>query len=78
MQPSCEQQKVPNVGKLGALIFDEVKIKEGLLFDQSSWELIGFVDFEYDNASPAGKPITTEKLASHVPPILLQKCLFII
>ena len=66
MQSSCEQQKVPNVGKLGALIFDEVKIKEGLLFDPSSWELIGFVDLECDNASPDCKPTTTEKLASHV------------
>ena len=66
MKSSCEQQTVPNVGKLGALIFDEVKIKEGLLFDPSSWELIGFVDLECDDASLASKPTTTEKLASHV------------
>ena len=66
MKSSCEQQNVPNVGKLGALIFDEVKIKEGLLFDPSSWELIGFVGLECDDVSLASKPTTTEKLASHV------------
>ena len=30
-----------------------IKIKEGLLFDPSSWELIGFVDLECDDASLA-------------------------
>ena len=68
MKSSCEQQNIPNVGKLGALIFDEVKIKEGLLFDPSSWELIGFVDLECDETSLAStcKPTTRDKLASHV------------
>ena len=33
MRSSYNEQKLPEVGKLGALIFDEVKIKEGLLFD---------------------------------------------
>ena len=29
------------------------KIEEGLLFNPSSWEFIGFVDLEYDDASLA-------------------------
>jgi hypothetical protein len=32
--------------KLGGLIFDEVKIKEGLVFVCKNWELIGFTDLQ--------------------------------
>ena len=40
--------KISNCGKLGMLVFDEVKIKEGLVFDPSTWELIGFTDLGSD------------------------------
>eukprot|EP00794_Sanderia_malayensis_P002922 gene2922-3375_t len=30
--------------RIGMLLFDEVKIKEGLVFDTSTWELLGFTD----------------------------------
>ena len=35
--------------KLGRLFFDEVKIKVGLVFDSSNWELVGFTDIKDDN-----------------------------
>ena len=40
--------KISNCSKLGMLVFDEVKIKEGLVFDPSTWELIGFTDLGSD------------------------------
>ncbi len=44
-------------------IFDEVKIKEGLVFDSSSWELIGFTDALEEKDQQMG-PI--DNLATHV------------
>ena len=44
MKTKFNNMKAPKHGKLGGLFFDEVKIKEGLVFDSSSWELIGFAD----------------------------------
>lgn len=35
-------------GQLGGLFFDEVKIKEGLVFDPSTFELVGFTDLDDD------------------------------
>ena len=35
---------LPNRALIGGLFFDEVKIKEGLVWDPSSWEIIGFTD----------------------------------
>jgi hypothetical protein len=49
-------------GKLGGLFFDEVKIKEGLVFYTSSWELIGFTEAFEENMEMA--PI--DRLATHV------------
>lgn len=49
MQNNFVEQKIAEVGKYGGLFYDEVKIKEGLLFDPSSWELIGFTDLEDDD-----------------------------
>ncbi len=46
MRNNFKEQGFSDVGKLGGLFFDEVKIKEGLLFGLSSWELVGFVDLE--------------------------------
>ncbi len=44
MKTKFNNMKAPKHGKLGGLFFDEVKINEGLVFDSSSWELIGFTD----------------------------------
>jgi hypothetical protein len=46
------------------LFFDEVKIKEGLLFDPSSWELVGFVDLE--SIDVAGTENIQDSLATHI------------
>ena len=35
-------------GQLGGLFFDEVKIKEGIVFDPSTFELFGFTDLDDD------------------------------
>ena len=40
--------KLKKKDRLGALLFDEVKIKEGLVFDPSTWELVGFTDLGDD------------------------------
>lgn len=58
-------KKIPEAGKFGGLFFDEVKIKEGLLFDPSSWELIGFTDLHIDDTGPV-TPTMQASLATHV------------
>ena len=63
MKDKFEKMKPPKHGKLGGLFFDEVKIKEGLVFDTSSWELIGFTD-TLEKENHADEP--TENLATHV------------
>ena len=66
--------KISNYGKLGMLVFDEVKIKEGLVFDPSTWELIGFTDLGSDKdienldsffETPKKEPLK-KKQATHV------------
>lgn len=72
MRESFAKQDVSEVGKFGGLFFDEVKIKEGLLFDPSSWELIGFTDIPVgSNKSVSSngnvtKSSVQESLATHV------------
>ena len=56
MRYAFESQGINDVGKMGGLFFDEVKIKEGLLFDPSSWELIGFVDLDDNDAKKQAVP----------------------
>ena len=51
MRNNFVDKKIPEAGKFGGLFFDEVKIKEGLLFDPPSWELIGFTDLDIDDKS---------------------------
>ena len=63
MKNKFEKMKAPKRGKLGGLFFDEVKIKEGLVFDSSSWELIGFMDI-IEEKDQQTKPI--DSLATHV------------
>lgn len=62
MDTTFKDQGFSEIGRFGGLFFDEVKIKEGLLFDPSTWELVGFVDLEND-----GTNYTIQKsLATHV------------
>lgn len=59
MSDNFKNQGLPQVGKFGGLFFDEVKIKEGLVFDPSTWELVGFVDLGSDSS-------IQKNLATHV------------
>lgn len=69
----CERN-LDKRARLGGLFFDEVKVKEGLVFDQSTWELVGFTDLGSDEADlkdfmretdvPTGN--TNAGLATHV------------
>ena len=62
MDITFKDKKFSEVGRFGGLFFDEVKVKEGLLFDPSTWELVGFVDLENDETN-----CTIQKsLATHV------------
>ena len=51
MDITFKDQGFSEVGRFGGLFFDEVKIKEGLLFDPCTWELVGFVDLENDGTN---------------------------
>jgi hypothetical protein len=70
MRESFTKQGISEVGKFSGLFFDEVKIKEGLLFDPSSWALIGFTDLCSDKSdTPDGNTTMSsvqESLATHV------------
>ena len=46
MKHNFEKANIGKHGLLESLFFDEVKIKEGLVFDPSSFEPIGFADIE--------------------------------
>ena len=48
MKLKFEKTKVGKRGQLGGLFFDEVKIKEGLVFNPSTFELVGFTDLDDD------------------------------
>ena len=62
--------------KLGALIFDEVKVQEGLVFDPATWELIGFTDFGEDehNTSVTSACKPEENIATHVLRFFFKGC----
>ncbi len=62
MDDSFKEQGFLEISKFGALFFDEVKIKEGLLFDPSTWELVGFVDLDNEGINSA----IQKSLATHV------------
>lgn len=70
MRSNFAKQNISEVGKFGGLFFDEVKIKEGLLFDPSSWELIGFTNLYSDESDATDSKVTIstvrENLATHV------------
>ena len=69
--------KLRKKDRLGALLFDEVKIKEGLVFDPSTWELVGFTDLgdncdltdsklSISSEEKSKKTSPKEKLATHI------------
>lgn len=58
MRSNFAKQNISEVGKFGGLFFDEVKIKEGLLFDPSSWELIGFTNLYSDESDATDSKVT--------------------
>lgn len=64
MKNRFDKMKAPKHAKLGGLFFDEVKIKEGLVFDSSTWELVGFTDIKDDNFE-SGTSVKSE-IATHV------------
>lgn len=73
MKQKFEKTKIGKRGQLGGLFFDEVKIKEGLVFDPSTFELVGFTDLDDDetNLPSVGQLNESDskpenKLATHV------------
>ena len=48
MRDQFDKKKPPKRANLGGLFFDEMKIKEGLVFDTKNWELVGFTDISVD------------------------------
>ena len=54
-----EHKNTPDAA-VGKLAFDEVKIKEGLVFDQASDKLVGFVDFHTGNESHSTDLLATQ------------------
>ena len=58
----CQSTQVNGAGMLGGLFFDEVKIKEGLVYDIASGRLVGFVD----DADGANDLALEELLATNV------------
>ena len=51
---------------------DEVKIQEGLVFDPSSWELIGFIDLDVDESDGANANLTTSSVHTSLATCVLQ------
>jgi hypothetical protein len=51
MNQNFEHQSYSIQSKLGILIFDEMKIKEGLIWSQHNNQLLGFTDVDLDAAA---------------------------
>ena len=67
MKKQFDQMKPPKHARLGMLVFDEVTINAGLVFDNKSWELIGFTDLSEENSEnkeKAGERV--DNVATHV------------
>ena len=61
--------KLKKKNGLGDLLFEEVKIKEGLVFDPSTWELVGFTDLGDDcDLTDSKLSISSEKKRKKHPP----------
>lgn len=48
MKLKFEKVKIGKRGQLGGFFFDEVKIKEGFVFNFLIFELVGFIDLDGD------------------------------
>jgi hypothetical protein len=68
MKDQFEKKKPPKRANLGGLFFDEMSIKEGLVFDPKNWELVGFTDICENNITDTvtTKSDAVDKLATHV------------
>ena len=68
MRDQFDKKKPPKRANLGGLFFDEMKIKEGLVFDTKNWELVGFTDISVDAVAgtEASKSKAVDNLATHV------------
>ena len=69
MREQFQKKKPPKHARLGGLYFDEMKIKEGLVFNTKNWELVGFTDIlENDGIDTETKSSAqaTDHLATHV------------
>ena len=68
MKDQFKKKNPPNRARLGGLFFDEMKIKEGLVFDNKNWELVGFTDVtaDHDVGKDAKKNDVVDQLATHV------------
>ena len=66
MSDNFNEQGFSQSGKCGGLFFDVVKIKQGLVFDPSTWELVGFVDIDNGKLHTGSDSDIQENLATHV------------
>ena len=66
MKDQFQKKRPPKRAHLGGLFFDEMKIKEGLVFDTKNWELIGFTDISLDVVGVETKNDALDRLATHV------------
>ena len=76
MKTVFEKMNPPKYAKLGGLVFDEVKIKEGLVFDSKNFELIGFTDLQEDVPSDEKVNKPTDNLATHALQIFFRSLYF--
>ena len=63
------QNNYSNQSKVGALIFDEIKINEGLVWTAESNELIGFTDLNFSSC-------TDEVVATNILQFFFQAFIF--
>lgn len=76
MRTQFKKMKPPKHARLGAMVFDEVKIKEGLVFDCKNWELIGFTDLQGDELTDEKTTKPADNLATHVLQIFFRSLFF--
>jgi len=62
MKNTIDKKKAPVRVNVGGLYFDELKIKEGLVWDPHTWEMIGFVDLDINENGED----TEDHLATHI------------
>ena len=65
MKTVFEKMNPSKYAKLGGLVFDEVIIKEGLVFDSKNFEIIDFTDLQEDVPSDEKVNQPTDNLATH-------------